>query len=87
MKNAKQYELLYVYAKMKSDDAFAYVASETEMTLNPRYKFIRKKENVQFYLKDVLDNLINDSEIMNNLTKTQDLYNSYLKDYLGELCF
>lgn len=87
MKELKQYQFLYVYAKLKTDEAFDYVVTHDEMTMNFDFNFNRDaNENDEDRLEDVLETLLYDSDIMFTLTNTQDTYSRTLKEYLGNFC-
>lgn len=86
MKIIQQLDFLYIFAKMTVDEAFHYVFVDKKMKLFSMDTW--SSETTENTLENVLDKLLCDSEIMANLTKTQDTYSKGLEEYLGNsFCF
>lgn len=87
MQEKQQLDFLCVYVKMKADNVFEYVVADQEMILNLKFNFNKDPDESSSttHINNALEDLMSNSNIIKKLSKTQDVYATHLKEYLGEL--
>lgn len=92
MKRQGQYEAVYIFAKMKVDQAFLYTA--LQRPLGPEDRFIKSYETYLDYAfnsskkEDTLmkfNEIVQDSDLIKDLEKTNNEYQELMQKYAGEV--